>query len=134
HSCGRAGRRVHSRPTLSYRAGAAIASALPLRVSSKLFGPVPWPMLTSHSRRATQVSVAYGLNGCRAARGQAVHRVGSKKCHARDGRARLLRHPRGAATWPWDCNGLKPCPQLTPSLRCREDDEVVYWNRSFLPG
>ena len=24
--------------------------------------------------------------------------------------------------------------QLTPSFFCSEEDEVVYWNRSFLPG
>ena len=25
-------------------------------------------------------------------------------------------------------------PQLTPSFFCRVDDDVVYWNSSFLPG
>jgi hypothetical protein len=24
--------------------------------------------------------------------------------------------------------------QLTPSFFCSEEEEVVYWNRSFLPG
>jgi hypothetical protein len=26
------------------------------------------------------------------------------------------------------------CNQLTPSFFCSDEDEVVYWNSSFLPG
>ena len=45
----------------------------------------------------------------------------------------------GAATFAGDARrrrltrALRP-PQLTPSLRCRLVDEVVYWNSSFLSG
>jgi hypothetical protein len=30
--------------------------------------------------------------------------------------------------------GIRSPPQLTPSLRCKLVDEVVYWNTSFLSG
>ena len=41
---------------------------------------------------------------------------------------RFVSTPRKRASRPL------PEPQLTPSLRCRLVDEVVYWNNSFLSG